>query len=209
MTKTDIINLSFFVLISFVIYFPNSCIYHSSRCRDEINYLRTNKPNFAERRTIIDLPEEELSSEKESEDEEKKMEDSTSNNLISSSSSPAEDKNSLESTESTMQVKYTDSEDSSASDKQLVGDVHEVVSVDDSGSGVDDNDTEDETTIDISAADSLSLFKKLLTMTNKTGAPSGTMTLNLANPGNDAEGGENETITPTILQNGRPVSVLF
>mmetsp|Transcript_14604 Transcript_14604/g.22116 ORF Transcript_14604/g.22116 Transcript_14604/m.22116 type:complete len:507 (+) Transcript_14604:132-1652(+) len=164
------------------------------RRREEINYLRTNKPNFAERRAIIDLPEE-SSSEEENEDEEKKMEESN----LSDTPMTVEDNNS---TESTIQVKDTDSEDSAASDEKVVGDVHEVVSVDDSGG---DNDTEDETTIDIAGADSLSLFKKLLTMTNKAGAPSGTMTLNLGTPVNDAEEGENKIITPTILQNGRPV----
>lgn len=166
-------------------------------CREEINYLRTNKPNFAERRTIIDLSEE-PSAEKEGENEEKKMEDATANQS-----------NTIDSTENNMPSKETDSEDSAASD-EVVHDVHVVVSMDegeDEGQGSGENTTEDETTIDIAAADSLSLFKKLLTMTNKTGAPSGTMALN--NAGNDAEGGQNKIITPTILQNGRPVRIFF
>jgi len=146
---------------------------------------------------MIDLSEEPLA-EKEGENKEKKIEDATANQS-----------NTTDSTENNMPSKETDSEDSAASD-EVVHDVHDVVSMDegeDEGQGSGENTTEDETTIDIAAADSLSLFKKLLTMTNKTGAPSGTMALN--NAGNDAEGGQNKIITPPILQNGRPVSIFF
>jgi hypothetical protein len=46
----------------------------------------------------------------------------------------------------------------------------------------------------------------LLTITNKNGAASGTVAVNLSNDEIENNGDENKVITPTILQNGRPVS---
>lgn len=102
----------------------------------------------------------------------------------------------MQSSDSADSITSVNSTNSSGS-FDIVGDIHQVESTAD----IDDNDA----TIDISA-DSVSLFSRLLTITNKNGAASGTVAVNLTNSQIENDGDENKVITPTILQNGRPVS---
>lgn len=164
--------------------------------------MRTTKPNYAERRVVTDLPEE-GSPENEEDNEEKKMEEtrvSAPNSADSEASLKSKESESLDSTGS-----YEDS---------CV--VHETVSTDTSdlharndANSDKSEESEEDATIDITSTDTVSLFTRLLTITNKAGTPSGTVTMNLdpsaaaSNPNDDDE---NKVITPTIMQNGRPVS---
>ncbi len=154
--------------------------------RDEIYLLKTNKPNFSERRKVIDEPEQ-------FDEEEKKIEETRHSSSVKASASKLQSSGSTDSADSITSVNSTNSSDS----LDIVGDIHQVESTAD----IDDNDA----TIDISA-DSVSLFSRLLTITNKNGAASGTVAVNLSNNRIENDEDENKVITPTILQNGRPVS---
>ena len=166
--------------------------------RDEINVLRTTKPNYAERRIVSDCAELEEFPGSENNNEEKKMDDSAA--VIASEDSE---------NETSISVKSSESIDSAASD-DVVTVVHETMSTDASDSQANNNaenneNGEGDTSVDSSEA--VSLFTRLLSISNKTGAQSGTVTLSTAatasNPNDDDE---NKVITPTIMQNGRPVS---
>lgn len=160
--------------------------------RDEINILRTTKPNYAERRLISDLPEglEEFP-DSENNNEEKKMDESAA--AIASKDSENETSESI---------------DSVASD-DVVTVVHETISTDGSDSQANaENNENGEGDTNVDSSEAVSLFTRLLSISNKTGAQSGTVTLSTAatapNPNDDDD--ENKVITPTIMQNGRPVS---
>lgn len=158
--------------------------------------MRATKPEFSERRAIIDVPAE--SSEVENEDEEKKSEETCS-------TTTATEATTAENTENTTMPKREESEsDDSAASDDVIKDT-EQTELDDAGEN--DSTAEDAATIDIAASDSISLFKKLLTITGKADAPSGTIPLNQSAAGGvDAGINEQKTIIPTVIQNGRPVS---
>ncbi len=164
--------------------------------------MRTIKPNYAERRIVRDLIEE-----GENEDnEEKKMEESTavstgdsadSSNAIPLSAKESESMDSVMNDEAATTVNETISTDAS--------DTHASVNNNDSN----ENAEEDDNNIDVTSTDTVSLFTRLLSISNKAGAPSGTVTMNMpptAGASNPNDDDENQVITPTIMQNGRPVS---
>lgn len=160
--------------------------------REEIHLLKMNKPNYSERRTIIGTSTVQPS-ENEIGYEEKEMEETR----ISETTTAAETESETETENGSQEDKGIDSKPSEDSN---TGELHDTISVDE-GSG---SDPENEATIDISAE---SLFSRLLTITNKSGASSGTIPLNVAAPADapTEDNNANQVITPTIVQNGRPV----
>jgi len=167
--------------------------------RDEINYLRIDKPYASERRTLLNMAESATGAENEfgdKEDEEKKMEETAAAAAAAESSNQQQQQGNAD-------------DDSEASD-EVVGDLDNAEFFSDAQEHDDgDNDSEDdsETTIDVNATDSMSIFKRLLKITNKAAGSTGTMTLNLSGAEQTSNIGNNEAaaIVPTILQNGRPV----
>lgn len=147
--------------------------------REEIEKLRNDKPDASERRSVAEtaLPPTVV----EEFEEEKKVEETI-----------------------TFQSVQDTTEDESQNDSEaVVGDASDA----EFESATDNNDEGDETTIDISVDDSLSLFKKLLTITNKGGA--NPVKLNI-NPGaseteTETEEENKKEIVPTIIQNGRQI----
>ena len=166
-------------------------------CRDEIEELKMTKPNYAERRSVIHTDSKDTSESDNNNDEEKKMDD----NVVTLEA---------ESTDVAHRLKNESGSEDSTSSNKVVGSVDEGEKLKD---GDAENGTENETTIDISA-DSISLFTRLLSISNKNGAASGTVTLSTTGAENDEGGeigneGEKGEFSATILQNGRPVSSIL
>lgn len=149
--------------------------------REEIHELRTIKPHFTERRSLIDSSiSTSISTVQSDDNEEKKMEENnTVSNLCNNNSnkSPVSNGSSDESADTDDNI-------------EVIGDIHEVEST------VNDAVAEDEV---ISSTDAVSLFSRLLHISNDdSGITSNSDEQNRTD-------GNPDTITPTLYQNGRPV----
>lgn len=162
--------------------------------RDEIQALKSIKPNYAERRSLEETMAQAIKTG--SEDEEKKIEE-TEMADSAAETKPLENDNNKNTEEA-------DSVDSAASDEVI----KEIVSIDDEN--MTNESENNDANVDTSSADSVSLFSRFLTITNKNGATSGTITLGEDDIDDEnTDDDENQVIIPTIIQNGRPVSCII